>query len=409
MKYSFLLSILMAAFCLNSNAQNRDKAVFKSYEPGYYQNSILKDIRNQEAKKQKLAPKYFRMDFSGMDFPTDTADYSILPHLNPHSQGATGTCWCFSTVSMLESEILRKTGKSIRLSPMFIVYHEYITRARDFVATRGETYFSEGSEATSVLRMMKRHGLMTMEAYPGKADPKAMHHNHGQMFQEMDDYLKSVKQNNAWDEEVVAQTIASILNYHMGTPPQNFSFDGKEYNPLSFRDDVCQLKSGDYFNFMSTLSQNFNEKGELVEADNWWHCDDYYNLSMDDFLGALKSSLEKGFSVTVCGDVSEAGYDKNAEVAIVPDFDIPQAYISNESRQFRLSNGTTTDDHCMHAVGYHEEGGHFWILLKDSGAGGFDGNNKGYRFMRDDYIKLKMMNFMMYRDGVRKYLDGMIK
>jgi len=408
MKKHFII-LLAISFCgLFIHAQNTDKTLFKSYEPGFYQNSILKDIREQKSKKQAPAKKYFRLDFSGKDFPVNIADYTVLGHLLPHSQGSTGTCWCFATISMLESEVLRKTSKELGLSEMYIVYHEYIARARAFVQNRGDISFTEGSEATSVLRMMNRHGIVPREVFSGM--PKeAKFHNHKALFQEMDDYLISVKNTNAWNEEAVAETIEAILNKHLGTPPDTFVYDGKSYTPQDFMADYCQLNPRDYFSFMSTMSQNFNEKGELVEADNWWHCDDYYNLSMHDFLGALTESLEKGYSVTVCGDISEVGFDKNVEVGIIPDFDIPQEYISNEARQFRLSNGSTTDDHCMHAVGFQKTKDHFWVLVKDSGAGGFDGENKGYRFIRDDYIKLKMMNLMMNKEGARSYLDKIIK
>ncbi len=45
------------------------------------------------------------------------------------NQGNTGTCWCFSTSSFVESEILRKTGKKIDLSEMFVVRKIYLEKA----------------------------------------------------------------------------------------------------------------------------------------------------------------------------------------------------------------------------------------------------------------------------------------
>ena len=48
-------------------------------------------------------------------------------------------------------------------------------------------------------------------------------------------------------------------------------------------------------------------------------------------------------------------------------------------------------------------------MIKDSGSGGFNGPHKGYRFIHEDYIKLKMMNIMVYKEAGRRVLDNIIK
>jgi hypothetical protein len=60
-------------------------------------------------------------------------------------------------------------------------------------------------------------------------------------------------------------------------------------------------------------------------------------------------------------------------------------------------------------IGYLVVNGKYWFLLKDSGAGAFDGKFKGYRFVNEDYVKLKMMNVMVYKEGARPVLDKIIK
>jgi bleomycin hydrolase len=111
----------------------------------------------------------------------------------------------------------------------------------------------------------------------------------------------------------------------------------------------------------------------------------------------------------LCGDVSEPGFDRFTQCGIIPDFDIPSAYIDENSRQLRLVNSATTDDHCMHLIGYYEDHGQYWFVLKDSGAGAYDGTFKGYRFVTADYIKLKMMNILVYKEAARPVLDRIIK
>jgi bleomycin hydrolase len=296
----------------------------------------------------------------------------------------------------------------IGLSEMYIVYWEYVERARAFVEKRGDLYFAQGSEATSVTRIMKKYGIVTRDAYPGKPEDQEFHH-HADMFSEMKTYLDHVKERNAWNKVMVVSTIRDILNTYMGAPPQSFEYEGKYYSPPEFLNDVLAINPDDYFSFMSTMSQTYNQKGELVEPDNWWHCDDYYNVKIDDFLSVIDDALDSAYTVCICGDISEPGFDSWTEAGIVPEFDIPSAYINESSREMRLQNSTTTDDHCMHIVGMTDVEDERWYLFKDSGAGGFNGPNKGYRFVHEDYIRLKMMNIMVYKEAGRRVLDKIIK
>ena len=105
------------------------------------------------------------------------------------------------------------------------------------------------------------------------------------------------------------------------------------------------------------------------------------------------------------GDVSEAGYLSKYDAAFIPTFDIPSEYIDESARQFRFSNKTTTDDHGIHLAGYLEKDGKDWYLIKDSAAGAMEGNNVGYYFYHEDYVKLKMMDFLVHKDAVRDLLS----
>jgi len=93
---------------------------------------------------------------------------------------------------------------------------------------------------------------------------------------------------------------------------------------------------------------------------------------------------------------------------MVPTFDIPSEYIDDYARQFRFSNKTTTDDHGLHIVGYVEKDGKDWYMVKDSGAGsrnvGKQSKSFGYYFFHEDYVKLKMMDFIIHKDMMKDYL-----
>ena len=49
------------------------------------------------------------------------------------NQYRSGTCWCFSALSFIESEILREKGDSVDFSEMFVVGKSYRDRAVKYV------------------------------------------------------------------------------------------------------------------------------------------------------------------------------------------------------------------------------------------------------------------------------------
>jgi len=403
-----LLITLTLIFMVSAFSQE-DKAVYKDRINGFYQDSIQSGIKDFENNKNKKSPKkYLSVDFSEYDFPTDINDYNPEWHNNPLSQGSTGTCWCFAGISFLESEIYRQTGQEIKLSEMYIVYWEYVARAEYFVEHRGEMYFGQGSETNAVIKNMKKHGLVPAGQYTGLLEGQRFF-DHSKMAKEIKSYFDYVKENNLWDKTAVVNNVKSILNHYMTAPPTSINIKDNKLSPLEYMTEVTQLNPYDYFCFMSTISKTYNQKGELEEPDNWWHDDNYYNLELDDFISVLTHALENGYTLSICGDVSEPGYDKYEEVGIIPDFDIPEKYINADSREFRINNGSSTDDHCIHLVGLTKKDGQYWFMIKDSSSSGFDGPNKGYRFIREDYARLKILAIMVHKYGAKNVLDKIIK
>ena len=298
--------------------------------------------------------------------------------------------------------------KPVKLSEMYIVYWEYVARARYFVQHRGDMHFGQGSEANAVTRIIKDHGLVPAGQYTGLLNGQRFH-NHGQLAKEIKSYLQFIKQNNIWDEDAVVSNVISILDHYLGKPPEYVVTKENKVTPLEYMEDILQINPDDYFCFMSTKSLTYNQKGELIEPDNWWHSKEYYNIHLEEFGELLFSALDKGYTLSICGDVSEPGYDRYTEVGIIPAFDIPADHINENSREYRIYNGSTTDDHCIHIVGYTKHDGSLWYLIKDSSSSGFDGPNKGYRFIRQDYVNLKILALMVHKYAAREILDKIIK
>jgi bleomycin hydrolase len=401
----FLLLILFASSGI-AQVESRDSAILVVPK-----NEFLDSIKAESARfnaKPQEPKKKVQLDFSGISHPSSVSEFKQYWHNSPISQGLTGTCWCFSATSFFESEIYRLTKREIKLSEMYTVYWEYVEKARRFIRERGNSAFGEGSEANAVPRIWKMYGIVPEEAYTG-LKPGQKYHDHAKLFEEMNSYLGSLKASNAWNEETALSTIKSILNHYLGEPPTTVVVDGKDLAPKEYLEKVVRLNLDEYVDIMSLMQKPYYQLAEYEVPDNWWHSKDYFNVPLGDFMGAIKSAIRNGYTVCIGGDVSEPGYEGHAGLAVVPTFDIPSSYIDESARQFRFSNGTTGDDHGIHMVGYLERDRKDWFLIKDSGSGSRNNHHPGYYFYTEDYVKLKMLGFMVHKDAVKNLLSKLQK
>ena len=414
--YRFLLSGLVMLAGISAIAQNNiDKGKVEIYSKGkgYYYESILKDVRaiNDSLEKENQQPYIrFTMDQSGMDLPNDPSLYQSVWTQPTNSQGNAGTCWAFSTTAFFESEVYRLHEKKVEISEIYFVYWEYVEKARRFIEKHGNSNFDEGSEGNALARIMKKYGAVPLNAYTGLKNNRKFH-SHEKMFNEMKGFLQSLKENNAWNTDYGLETIKSIMNYYLGEPPANFTVEGKNFTPKTYLEEYLKLNPDDYVEILSYKQEPYWEQVEYQVPDNWWHSKEYYNIPLDDFMEIVKRAIKEGYSISIGGDVTETGFSRETNCALIPDYDIPAQYINEDARQFRFSNETTTDDHGMQVIGIlenYKDSGDDWFLLKDSSSGsrnvGEDDPRFGYYFFHENYIKLKMMGFTIHKDAVKNIL-----
>ncbi len=403
MKRQFTI-LMVAAYALSGFAQERkDKGSFKAIVNDYYEQ--IKKATDLFAAPKKEEPKKFLMDMTGIDVPKSATEFKMVWNEKPVSQGESGTCWCFSTTSFYEAEIYRLSNQEIKLSEAYIFYWQYVEKAKEFVRTRGKSTFDEGSETNGVINMMRKYGAVPEAEYPGTKIGQPFL-DHRKLVEELKGYMQSVKVNNAWNDEQVLATVKSILNYYLGIPPETVGIGDGRITPQEYLSTVCKLHTDDYVDFMSLMEAPYWTQAEYKAADNWWHSEDYYNVPLNDFVAIAKSTIKSGYSISIGGDVSESGINIYTGVMMIPTYDIPSQYIDENARQFRFTNGSTTDDHAMHLVGYLEKPNGTWFLIKDSGSGGHNNvNSPGYFYMHEDYLKLKMMTLTLNKDAVKDYLE----
>ncbi len=365
----------------------------------------MKKRQKEKKKAQKKERRVLKSDLKGVYPPGSKELYRQHFHFPPQPQYMTSTCWSYSATSFYESEIYRLTGKKIKLSEMWTPYFELIEKCLRFIKERGDSYVAGGGESNALPRIWKKYGIAPLEAYTGLKPPYDKH-NHSPLMKELRSYLKYIKENNLWDEEENLKHVRLILDKHLGEPPGTFTYNGKTMTPLEFFQNETGLDMDDYYSTMSTTYFPFYTLQEFKVPDNWWHSKEYINLPLEAWFKIVKEAVPSGYTLIIGGDVSEPGKDGENDIAFIPSYDIPQSYINQDSREYRIHNETTADDHGIHLVGHKRYKGKEWFLIKDSSRSARKGKpeNEGYLFFREDFIKLKMLTFTVHKDMLKDIL-----
>jgi len=366
---------------------------------------VVDDRYAAQAKAKEDAKQVLRVDWTDVEYPASPAQFTQLWHNPPVPQYYTGTCWAFSSVSFMESEAHRIAGVDVKLSEMWVVYWEYVEKARSYLQEYGHTPVDEGGESDGTLAIYAKYGAVPLSAYTGvlSADGR---YDHRALIAELKSYLIWALDDGDLDLDHNLAAVRGILDSYLGPVPDSFQYQDRTYSPKAFLREVLKLDPADYVSCVSRMNAPFNTRVLLDVHDNWRRNANYLNLSLEDFYGTIKKALDMGYTMAIGGDNSEPGMDGMVDKAIIPDWDIPAADINQASREMRIANGTTSDDHGVHLVGSTQVDGRDWFLIKDSNRSSRLGQFKGYYMWRGDYIKLKMLSFTVHKDVLGDLLDS---
>ncbi len=365
------------------------------------------------------------------------SDEKIIPFTPVKDQYRSGTCWSFSGLSLLESEMMRLGKPEVDLSEMFIVWHTYSEKAKKYVRMHGNLNFSAGGAFHDVINMIKQYGIVPESIYNGLVNG-ASKHVHNDMDNALLKYTDTVAGNEngsittAWHENVEA-----ILDSYLGKIPQSFDFQGKKYTPQSFSADYVGLNMDNYVEITSYTHHPFYSKFILEVPDNWsW--DEIYNVPLNEMMIIIDYALKNGFTVAWAADVSEQGFVNNEGIAVLPAapannttyaeaaymVTFPESYMENqlynrnnsaaeltvnqEMRQQAFDIFETTDDHGMHIVGVSKDQyGNEFYKVKNS-WGDYNRYN-GFLYASKPYVAYKTMSIMLHKDAIPQNIRKKLK
>ncbi len=342
------------------------------------------------------------------------------------NQFNTGTCWSFSGVGFLESELLRMNKGEHDLSEMYIVRKNYEDKAVKYARLHGNLNFSPGGSFADVVETIDDYGIFPDSIYKG------LHygtdsHDHGEMDKVLKGYMKSLVENNtlttAW-----FNGFKGILDAYLGEVPQTFIYEGKRYTPQSFA-ALLGLKSDDYVSLTSFTHHPFYSKFPIEIPDNWRWADSY-NLPLDEMIAVIDNAIMNGYTVAWASDVSEPGFSRLG-IAIVPDENAPEnagsdqakwldlspreknnfvrekigreilkeKTITQEMRQQDFDNFKTTDDHGMQIYGIaNDQNGNKYYMVKNSW--GMTGPYNGIWYASEAYVRYKTTSIVVNKKAL---------
>ena len=363
-------------------------------------------------------------------FAQNAAEYEFttikeLPVTSIKNQANSGTCWCFSALSFVESEIIRTKGVEVDLSEMFVVGKSYRDRAVKFVRLDGHLNFAAGSSFGDVFHVIEDYGIVSQESMPGLnyGTDKPLHNELDKTLKAYVDVIASNpnrKLSTAW-----LNGFEGIVAAYLGEYPETFSVEGKEYTPEQYR-DALDINVNDYINLTSFTHHPFYSQFVIEVPDNWrW--DTAYNLPIEELMEVAYEAIENGYTFAWgsclprgkftrdglatmpveqkkagAGSDQERWVGKSAEEKAEAKAELPEEItVTQEMRQDGYDCKTITDDHGMHIYGLaKDQNGNKFFMVKNSW--GETGKYNGVWYASDAFVRLNTLNIVVHKDALSK-------
>ncbi len=339
-----------------------------------------------------------------------------LPATPVKNQAMTGTCWCFSATSLVESQCLKSNLGEMDISEMFIVRNIYIEKAKNYVLRQGRAQFSEGGLGHDLVRGIATYGAIPESVYSGLKQGRKQF-NHSAMAIGLKKYLDSVIAATPISAGWLAGYI-DILNETMPEPPTEFTYNGKKYTPIAFAKEVLKFNPDDYVNITSFTHQPYYTPFILQVPDNFSN-GMYYNLPLAEMIQLAKDVLGNGYTLMWDADVSNNWFMQDKGLAMFPANRVKPDKVNSPDydedpwsasiRQEMYERLETQDDHLMHITGLTKTAkGKTFFTVKNS-WGASVGPLQGYINVSEAYFAINTISLVVPKAAIGKALLEKLK
>ena len=367
-----------------------------------------------------------------------TPEFTVVkenPITSIKNQNQAGTCWCYSSLAFIESELLRMGKGEYDFSEMFIVHNTYLDRAEKAVRTHGDVSFAQGGSFYDVIYGMEAFGLVPeAEMRPGVMYGMELS-NHNELSAVSDAVVAAIAKGKLRSLQVSPdgemlwkKSIEAIHDIYLGERPEKFTYNGVEYTPKSFYDSLG-LNASDYVSLTSFTHHPFYTSFALEIPDNWRWAQSY-NLPIDELMEVFDYAIMNGYTVAWGSDVSEDGFTREG-TAILPDVEkaateldgsdmakwlkmteaerkskpmaVEQKWVSQEERQLAYDNRQTTDDHGMliYGIAKDQKGTEYYMVKNSWGEAG---TYKGLWYASKAFVRYKTMNIIVHKESIPAHI-----
>ena len=347
-------------------------------------------------------------------------------------QNRSSTCWSYSTIGFLESELLRMGKGEYDLSEMFVVHHTMLDRAEYSVRMYGTAEFAPGGSAYDVIYCLKNYGMVPQDVMPGiqyGSTPADTLPVHAELDAVAGGVVKAVTNSGLKKlTPVWKKALTAVYDTYLGECPATFIYNGKEYTPKSFAAELG-LNADDYVSITSYTHHPYYTTFALEVPDNW-RMDQMYNVPMEEMMAIIDNALAKGYTLAWGADVSEICFTRKG-LGVVPEEEkavdltgsdaarwlglsatdkreeltkkpLPEKTITQEMRQAAYDSWENTDDHGMQIFGTaKDQNGKRYYMVKNS-WGTKRSEYKGIWYVSEAYMQYKTNDVLVHKNAIPK-------
>ena len=347
--------------------------------------------------EQKTAVGNLRKNFAlDPTYKVEVPDQSSIKN-----QCNLGTCHLYSWVSLLEHDYKTSVHADIKISTHYLSALHWIRKSLDLLESNSgdEVNVQLGAHIFGSRWSILSSGIVPDEVWTGSRDFQS-----APLSAKITEYVKNITARAKW--EISKQTeasqiekirkkakndVLSVFQNLIGNIPNNFTFQGKEYTPVSFQKTffpdlskpITHIIVASDRKAQTTLDQS-SQSYSLISAN------------IDTIESTVRKLLDQGQNVYI-------GYDHNAQfvdvktgIMSIGAFELPSGGgpLSREQRSFfKMSSG----DHAVQLVGYdYDPKTNRVIKWKLKNSWGEKLGDNGYFHMFNDYFRAFVSSVSFY-------------